>query len=51
MDIETAVNKPPEEMKHSDILQKYIEENKPYNPFNEPGVYLESRYFSQEQEK
>ena len=38
-------------MKHSDILQKYMEENKPYNPLNEPGVYLESRYFSQEHEK
>ncbi len=38
-------------MKHSDILQKYIAENKSLNSFNDPGVYLESRYFSQEQEK
>lgn len=38
-------------MKHSDILQKYVAKNKSLNPFNELGVYLESRYFSQEQEK
>ena len=51
MDIEPIVNGHVEEMKHSDILQKYIEENKTYSPFNDPVTHLENRYFSQEQEK
>ncbi len=34
--MELATMKPLEEMKHSDILQKYIEENKSYDPYNEP---------------
>ena len=35
-DIEPVIHNHTQELKHSDILQKYIEENKPANPLNDP---------------